>query len=216
MGKIIGIDLGTTNSVVSVMEGGEPKVIQNKEGNRTTPSIVAWNKAGERLVGLLAKRQAVTNPTNTVYSVKRFMGRKFDEVAMETIRGSLRGRQGPQRRCAHPHLAGRVLARRDLGADPAQSEGDRRGVPWSPGDRGRHHGAGLLQRRAAAGHQGRREDRRPRGQAHHQRADRGGDGLRTRQEERGDGGGLRPRRRHVRHLDPGNRGRRLHGQCDQR
>jgi molecular chaperone DnaK len=83
MGKIIGIDLGTTNSVVSILEGGEPKVIQNKEGNRTTPSIVAWNKAGERLVGLLAKRQAVTNPTNTVYSVKRFMGRNFDEVAVE-------------------------------------------------------------------------------------------------------------------------------------
>ncbi len=83
MGKIIGIDLGTTNSVVSVMEGGEPKVIQNKEGNRTTPSVVAWNKNGERLVGLLAKRQAVTNPSNTVYSIKRFMGRKFDEVASE-------------------------------------------------------------------------------------------------------------------------------------
>ncbi|HPF34999.1 MAG TPA: molecular chaperone DnaK [Candidatus Krumholzibacteria bacterium] len=83
MGKIIGIDLGTTNSVVSVMEGGEPKVIQNKEGNRTTPSVVAWNKNGERLVGLLAKRQAVTNPTNTVYSVKRFMGRKHAEVANE-------------------------------------------------------------------------------------------------------------------------------------
>ncbi len=83
MGKIIGIDLGTTNSVVSVMEGGEPKVIQNKEGNRTTPSVVAWNKNGERLVGLLAKRQAVTNPTDTVYSIKRFMGRRFDEVAKE-------------------------------------------------------------------------------------------------------------------------------------
>ncbi len=83
MGKIIGIDLGTTNSVVSVMEGGEPKVIQNKEGNRTTPSVVAWNKSGERLVGLLAKRQAVTNPTETVYSIKRFMGRAFDEVSNE-------------------------------------------------------------------------------------------------------------------------------------
>jgi len=83
MGKIIGIDLGTTNSVVSVMEGGEPKVIQNNEGNRTTPSVVAWNKSGERLVGLLAKRQAVTNPTDTVYSIKRFMGRRFDEVANE-------------------------------------------------------------------------------------------------------------------------------------
>ena len=83
MGKIIGIDLGTTNSVVSVMEGGESKVIQNKEGNRTTPSVVAWNKNGERLVGLLAKRQAVTNPQDTVYSIKRFMGRRFDEVATE-------------------------------------------------------------------------------------------------------------------------------------
>ncbi|MDD5719925.1 MAG: molecular chaperone DnaK [Candidatus Krumholzibacteria bacterium] len=83
MGKIIGIDLGTTNSVVSVMEGGEPRVIQNKEGNRTTPSVVAWNKSGERLVGLLAKRQAVTNPTDTVYSIKRFMGRVYDEVATE-------------------------------------------------------------------------------------------------------------------------------------
>ncbi|MDO9695358.1 MAG: molecular chaperone DnaK [Candidatus Latescibacteria bacterium] len=83
MGKIIGIDLGTTNSVVSVMEGGEPKVIPNKEGNRTTPSVVAWNKNGERLVGLLAKRQAVTNPENTVSSIKRFMGRKHAEVASE-------------------------------------------------------------------------------------------------------------------------------------
>ncbi len=83
MAKIIGIDLGTTNSVVSIMEGGEPKVIQNKEGNRTTPSVVAWNKNGERLVGLLAKRQAVTNPHETVYSIKRFMGRKFDEVSNE-------------------------------------------------------------------------------------------------------------------------------------
>ena len=83
MGKIIGIDLGTTNSVVSVMDGGEATVILNKEGNRTTPSVVAWNKNGDRLVGLLAKRQAVTNPTDTVYSIKRFMGRRFDEVKTE-------------------------------------------------------------------------------------------------------------------------------------
>ncbi len=83
MGKIVGIDLGTTNSVVSIMEGGEAKVIVNKEGNRTTPSVVAWNKNDERLVGLLAKRQAVTNPENTVYSIKRFMGRKHAEVANE-------------------------------------------------------------------------------------------------------------------------------------
>jgi molecular chaperone DnaK len=80
MGKIIGIDLGTTNSCVAVMEGGEPKVIPNEEGGRTTPSIVAFTKNGERLVGQVAKRQAITNPENTVYSIKRFMGRRFNEV----------------------------------------------------------------------------------------------------------------------------------------
>jgi molecular chaperone DnaK len=83
MGKIIGIDLGTTNSVVAVMEGGTPTVITNPEGGRTTPSVVAVTKGGERLVGQVAKRQAVTNPENTVYSIKRFMGRKFGEVSEE-------------------------------------------------------------------------------------------------------------------------------------
>ena len=80
MAKIIGIDLGTTNSCVAVMEGGEPKVIANEEGARTTPSIVAFTKSGERLVGQVAKRQAITNPENTVFSIKRFMGRRFNEV----------------------------------------------------------------------------------------------------------------------------------------
>ncbi len=83
MAKIIGIDLGTTNSVVAVMEGGEPKVIPNEEGGRTTPSIVAFTKSGERLVGQTAKRQAITNPQNTVYSIKRFMGRRANEVSDE-------------------------------------------------------------------------------------------------------------------------------------
>ncbi len=83
MGKIIGIDLGTTNSCVAVMEGGEPKVIPNEEGGRTTPSIVAFTKSGERLVGQVAKRQAITNPENTIYSVKRFMGRRMNEVGSE-------------------------------------------------------------------------------------------------------------------------------------
>jgi molecular chaperone DnaK len=83
MAKIIGIDLGTTNSVVAVMEGGEPKVIANEEGGRTTPSVVAFTKSGERLVGQVAKRQAITNPENTVYSIKRFMGRRYDEVSDE-------------------------------------------------------------------------------------------------------------------------------------
>ena len=83
MGKVIGIDLGTTNSVVAVMEGGEPKVIINEEGSRLTPSVVAFTKDGEILVGQVAKRQAVTNPENTVFSIKRFMGRKYDEVTEE-------------------------------------------------------------------------------------------------------------------------------------
>ena len=83
MSKIIGIDLGTTNSCVAVMEGGEPVVIQNSEGGRTTPSVVAFTKDGERLVGQIAKRQAVTNPKNTVYSIKRFMGRRYNEVESE-------------------------------------------------------------------------------------------------------------------------------------
>jgi molecular chaperone DnaK len=83
MAKIIGIDLGTTNSCVAVMEGGEPKVIANEEGGRTTPSIVAFTKSGERLVGTVAKRQAITNPENTIYSVKRFMGRRLNEVGDE-------------------------------------------------------------------------------------------------------------------------------------
>ena len=83
MSKTIGVDLGTTNSVVAIMEGGDPQVVANAEGNRTTPSVVAFTKSGERLVGQVAKRQAVTNPKNTVYSIKRFMGRRFDEVSEE-------------------------------------------------------------------------------------------------------------------------------------
>jgi len=83
MGKIIGIDLGTTNSCVSVMEGGKPAVIQNAEGTRTTPSVVAFTKDKERLVGQIAKRQAVTNPRNTISSIKRFMGRQLNEVGSE-------------------------------------------------------------------------------------------------------------------------------------
>src|ERR1700735_3720140 len=84
--KVIGIDLGTTNSVVAVMEGGDPVVIPNAEGGRTTPSVVGFTKDGERLVGQIAKRQAVTNPQNTVFSIKRFMGRKMSEVEGEVKR----------------------------------------------------------------------------------------------------------------------------------
>ncbi|MGA9381940.1 MAG: Hsp70 family protein, partial [Phormidium sp.] len=83
MAKVVGIDLGTTNSCVAVMEGGKPTVIANAEGFRTTPSVVAYAKNGDRLVGQIAKRQAVMNPENTFYSVKRFMGRKFEEITHE-------------------------------------------------------------------------------------------------------------------------------------
>src|SRR5688572_6162384 len=83
MTKVIGIDLGTTNSVVAVMEGGDPVVIANAEGSRTTPSVVAFTKDAERRVGQVDKRQAITNPENTIFSIKRFMGRRYDEVANE-------------------------------------------------------------------------------------------------------------------------------------
>src|ERR1700722_8690286 len=83
MSKAVGIDLGTTNSVVAVMEGGKPTVIANAEGSRTTPSVVAFSKNGERLVGQLARRQAVLNPSKTIYSIKRFVGRRFAEVTSE-------------------------------------------------------------------------------------------------------------------------------------
>src|ERR1017187_9408952 len=86
MAKVLGIDLGTTNSCMAVMDGGEPLVLENSEGKRTTPSVVAFTKSGERIVGDAAKRQAVTNSRNTVYSIKRFMGRKFDEVQEEIKR----------------------------------------------------------------------------------------------------------------------------------
>src|SRR6187431_1583815 len=86
MGKILGIDLGTTNSCMAIMDGGEAVVLENSEGKRTTPSVVAFARNGERLVGQAAKRQAVTNPQNTVFSIKRFMGRKFDEVQEEIKR----------------------------------------------------------------------------------------------------------------------------------
>src|SRR5579872_4544482 len=95
MGKVIGIDLGTTNSCVAVMEGGQPTVIPNQEGNRTTPSVVAFTKGGERLVGQVAKRQAITNPENTIYSIKRFMGRRYEEVGEEAKRVPYKLVRGP-------------------------------------------------------------------------------------------------------------------------
>src|SRR5438128_2461395 len=123
MAKVLGIDLGTTNSCMAVMEGGDPVVLENSEGARTTPSVVAFTKSGERLVGQAAKRQAVTNPQNTVFSIKRFMGRKFDEVHEEEHRvpykivKAVRGRRQSQRRTRAAQ--GKI--------DRRQCEGDREG-----------------------------------------------------------------------------------------
>src|SRR5258706_15501775 len=128
MGKVIGIDLGTTNSCVAVMEGGEPKVIPNAEGSRTTPSVVAFAKNGERLVGQVAKRQAITNSENTIYSIKRFMGRRFDEVneEMKTVpykvtsssSGELRvAGDGGKQKLSPPEISAMILQKMKQAAD---------------------------------------------------------------------------------------------------
>ena len=216
MAKTIGIDLGTTNSCMAVLEGGEPTVIPNAEGGRTTPSVVAFTKDGQRLVGAPAKRQQVTNPQNTIFSIKRFMGRKHDEVNEEmtivpydVVKGQngdarVKGGQG-------------VRAAGDQRDDPAEAEGGRGGLPRRAGHRRRRHRPRLLQQRPARGHQGRRQDRRPQRPAHHQRADRGRARLRPRQ---GDGRPhdprLRPRRRHVRRFRARARRGRLRGQGHER
>ena len=216
MGKIIGIDLGTTNSVVSVMEGNEPKVIANSEGARTTPSVVAFAQNGERLVGQVAKRQAVTNPQNTVYSIKRFMGRRYDEVneemKMVPYEVSKSGNGG-----IRIGIEGKdYSAARDLGDDAAEAQAGGRGLSRREGGEGGHHRARLFQRRPAPGDQGRRPDRRSRRQAAGQRADGGGARLRSRQEDRPADRGLRLRWRHLRHLDPRGGRRCRRGEVDQR
>ena len=195
--KIIGIDLGTTNSVVSVMEGSECKVIANQEGNRLTPSVVAFTDKGEILVGEPAKRQAVTNPKNTVYSIKRFMGRRHNEVETEekmvpyTIVGGpndyVKVKVG-NKEYTPPEISAFVLRKLKEAAEAYLGpQGQPRG----------HHRAGLLQRRPAAGDQRCRADRRPAGRADHQRAHRGGPGLRLGKEKRGKDLRLRPGRRDV-------------------
>ncbi len=119
MGKIIGIDLGTTNSVVAIMEGREPKVIVNEEGSRITPSVVAWDEKGEVLVGQIAKRQAVTNPENTIYSAKRFVGRRFDEVTEETKRVPYKVVRAPNGDSAF-NVRGQVLSPQEVSAKVLQ------------------------------------------------------------------------------------------------
>ena len=218
MAKVIGIDLGTTNSVVAVMEGGDPVVIPNAEGGRTTPSVVAFTKDGERLVGQVARRQAITNPKNTIFSIKRFMGRKESEVKAEEKMVPYEVVSGANGLATVklPNAEKAFSPPGDLGDDPSEDEADRRGLPGHHGVAGGDHRARLLQRRTAAGHEGRREGRRPRGSAHHQRAHGGGARLRPRQEEGREDRRLRSRRRHVRHLHPGAGRGRLRGEGDQR
>ena len=225
--KIIGIDLGTTNSVVAVMEGDEVKVIPNQEGNRLTPSVVAFTDKGDVLVGDPAKRQAVTNPRRTIYSIKRFMGRRHDEVAGGRETGALQDRRRPERTGQGEDRRQELHAAGDLGPDPAQAEGGGRVVPGPHGSQGGHHGAGLFQRRPAPGDHGGGQDRRLR----HRMGDRGSRtgknsqqrmriineptaavaGLWSRQEKERKDRRLRPGRRHVRHLHPRRRRRRLRG-----
>ena len=126
MAKVIGIDLGTTNSCVAVMEGSTPKVIENSEGARTTPSIVAFTDDGERLVGQPAKRQGVTNPERTFFAIKRLIGRTFEDPDDQEGHGSgaLQDRQGEERRRLGRGGRQALLALAGVGFHPAEDEGD--------------------------------------------------------------------------------------------
>ena len=192
MARAVGIDLGTTNSVVAVLEGGDPVVVANSEGSRTTPSVVAFARNGEVLVGQPAKNQAVTNVDRTIRSVKRHIGTDWSVE----IDGK---KYTPQ------EISARMLH---------EAQARRRGLPGRGHRRRGHHRARLLQRRPAPGHQGSRPDRRPQRAAHRQRADRGRAGLRPGQGREGtDHPGLRPRWRHLRRLAAGDRRGRRRGPC---
>ena len=149
MGKIIGIDLGTTNSCVAVLEGKDPVVIPNSEGRNTTPSVVAFVDGGERKVGDPAKRQAITNPGRTIYSIKRFMGENCQQVAKEIERV-------PYKVVCGANDTPRVHPSGNLGNDSSENEENRRGLPRTGSEGSRNHRAGLLQRLTAPGNQGSR------------------------------------------------------------
>jgi molecular chaperone DnaK len=204
MSKIIGIDLGTTNSVVSVMQGGEPVVIPNQEGGRTTPSVVAVTKTGERLVGQVAKRQAVTNPENTVYSIKRFMGHRFDEVTDETKRVPYRVTKGPHddarvdifgKAYTPPELSAMILQKLKTAAEDFLGEKVTKAVITVP----------------AYFNDSQRQATKQAGEV----AGRCRACLRSRQKEGRNNRGLRSGRRHVRHLysGGGRRRGRSEGHC---
>jgi molecular chaperone DnaK len=172
MGKIIGIDLGTTNSCVAIMEGNSTKVIENSEGARTTPSIIAYQEDGEILVGASAKRQAVTNPKNTVYAAKRLIGRKFTEKEVQ----------------------------KDIDLMPFKISAADNGDAWIE-VRGKKLAPPQISAEVLRKMKKTAEDYL--GEAHHQRAHRRGPGLRPGQARQGrpQDRGVRPRWRHLRHLD---------------
>ena len=195
--KVIGIDLGTTNSVVAVMEGGDPVVIPNAEGGRTTPSVVGFTKDGERLVGQVAKRQAVTNPQNTVFSIKRFMGRRMSEVPDEIKRVPYKVVAGPGdlatvevqgKRYTPPEISAMILQKMKQTAEDYLGQTVTKAVITVPA----YFNDAQRQATKDAGKIAGLE--RP---AHHQRADGGRAGVRTRQEEGRKDRRLRPRRRHF-------------------
>src|SRR6185503_10015878 len=200
MGKTIGIDLGTTNSCMAVLEGGEPTVIENAEGARTTPSVVAFTDGGERLVGAPAKRQAVTNPENTVFSIKRFMGRKEAEVKEEEKivpfeviagpNGDARVKAGGQE-FAPPEISAMILQKLKADAEAYLGDTVDSAVITVP--------AYFNDDQRQATKDARRVAR-----------------VRPRQGERPDDPRLRPRRRHVRRVRARDRRRRLRGQVDLR
>ena len=220
MGRIIGIDLGTTNSAIAVMEGGEPTVIPNAEGGRTAPSVVAFSKQGERLVGQIAKRQAITNPANTVYSIKRFIGRRWDDpevqrcidlvpykVEKDDTSDGIVVTLADGKSYSPPEITAMILQKLKADAEAYLGETVTEAVITVPA----YFNDTQRQATKDAG-----THRRPRRQAHHQRAHRRVAGLRPRQEDRRADRRLRPRRRHLRHLHPGARRRRLRGQGHQR
>ncbi len=220
MAKVLGIDLGTTNSCMAVMEGGDPVVLENSEGARTTPSVVAFTKNGERLVGQAAKRQAVTNPQNTIFSIKRFMGRKYDEVQEETKRVPYKVVKaangdahvqveinGQRKTFSPPEISAMILSKLKADAEAKLGEKITQAVITVPAyfndsQRNATKDAGKIAGMEVS--------------AHHQRTNRGFARLRTRQEKRREDRGLRFGRRHVRHLGARNWRRRFRSKSDER
>ena len=216
MAKTVGIDLGTTNSVVAVMEGGEPAVIANAEGGRTTPSVVAFTRTGERLVGQLARRQAAVNPENTVYSIKRFMGRLFSEVSNEAKQVPYKVVAGKDGRAevevngenhTPEQISAMILQKLKTDAEAYLGEKVTDAVITVPA----YFNDAQRQATKNAG-----QIAGPQRPPHHQRAHRGRARVRTRQEGEREDPRLRPRRRDLRRVDPRGRRGRLRGQVHQR